>query len=209
MDGFKNSTRTHYMKGGSCEGYAKGGSVKGAAKIAKVMGEFKSGALHSGSKSGPEVTNPKQAVAIALSEARKAGAKVPAKKAAGGMVESTSARPVKVGMTPEERATNATLRRAERVQAEEANESRIARETRKATPRSREVTVERRMDTERSVRTPLGDRLNRLPTKAEMDMARRGPAGAGFSVRPLVDRVRGALGLKNGGLASMPRGKKC
>jgi hypothetical protein len=42
-----------------------------AGKMSKVMGEFKSGELHSGSKSGPEVTNPKQAVAIAMSEARK------------------------------------------------------------------------------------------------------------------------------------------
>ena len=73
----------------------KGGSVKGAAKISKVMGEFKSGTLHSGSKKGPEVTNPKQAVAIALSEARKAGAKIPVKKNTGGrMSESTSSRPV-------------------------------------------------------------------------------------------------------------------
>ena len=44
----------------------------GAAKVGKVMGEFKSGELHSGSKSGPVVKNRKQAVAIALSEARKA-----------------------------------------------------------------------------------------------------------------------------------------
>ena len=34
------------------------------------MGEFKSGKLHSGSKKGPAVTNPKQAIAIALSEAK-------------------------------------------------------------------------------------------------------------------------------------------
>jgi len=40
-------------------------------KIAKVMKEFKEGKLHSGSKSGPEVKNPKQAVAIGYSEARK------------------------------------------------------------------------------------------------------------------------------------------
>lgn len=40
-------------------------------KIKKVMREFKSGELHSGSKSGPIVTNPKQGIAIALSEARK------------------------------------------------------------------------------------------------------------------------------------------
>ncbi len=41
-------------------------------KIEKVMREYKEGKLHSGSKHGPEVTNRKQAVAIAMSEARKA-----------------------------------------------------------------------------------------------------------------------------------------
>ena len=44
------------------------------------MREFKAGKLHSGSKKGPEVTNPKQAIAIALSESRKAGAKIPKPK---------------------------------------------------------------------------------------------------------------------------------
>ncbi len=39
------------------------------AKVEKVMREFKSGKLHSGSKKGPVVTNPKQALAISLSEA--------------------------------------------------------------------------------------------------------------------------------------------
>lgn len=48
-------------------------------KIHKVLSEFKRGELHSGSKTGPEVTNRKQAVAIALSEARKEGENVPAK----------------------------------------------------------------------------------------------------------------------------------
>jgi Family of unknown function (DUF6496) len=38
-------------------------------KVAVVMHEFKEGELHSGSKDGPIVTNPKQAIAIALSEA--------------------------------------------------------------------------------------------------------------------------------------------
>lgn len=41
---------------------------KQQAKIGKVMGEFKDKGLHSG-KGGPVVKNPKQAVAIALSEA--------------------------------------------------------------------------------------------------------------------------------------------
>ena len=42
---------------------------KAAKKIAKVMGEYKDKSLHSG-KGGPVVKNPKQAIAIALSEAR-------------------------------------------------------------------------------------------------------------------------------------------
>lgn len=40
-------------------------------KIEKVMGEFKAGELHSGSKEGPVVENPKQAIAIAISEKKK------------------------------------------------------------------------------------------------------------------------------------------
>jgi hypothetical protein len=49
---------------------AKGGSVdKQQAKVAKVMGEFKEGSLHSG-KGGKVVKSPKQAIAIALSEAK-------------------------------------------------------------------------------------------------------------------------------------------
>ena len=42
-----------------------------AKKIKKVMDEFEKGKLHSGSKKGPKVSNKKQAIAIALSEARK------------------------------------------------------------------------------------------------------------------------------------------
>jgi lactam utilization protein B len=40
-------------------------------KVEKVMHEYKEGALHAGSKKGPKVKNPKQAIAIALSEARR------------------------------------------------------------------------------------------------------------------------------------------
>ncbi len=40
-------------------------------KVSKVMREFSGGKLHSGSKKGPKVKNRKQAIAIALSEARK------------------------------------------------------------------------------------------------------------------------------------------
>ena len=41
-------------------------------KVKKVMGEYKRGTLHSGSKKGPKVKSRKQAVAIALSEQRRA-----------------------------------------------------------------------------------------------------------------------------------------
>jgi len=41
------------------------------AKIKKVMEEFSQGKLHSGSKKGPVISNPKQGIAIALSEATK------------------------------------------------------------------------------------------------------------------------------------------
>lgn len=44
----------------------------GKAKVTKVMHEFGSGKLHSGSKKGPLVTSRKQAIAIGLSQARKA-----------------------------------------------------------------------------------------------------------------------------------------
>jgi len=86
MDGFKDSTKMKYMGGGMVGGYAKGGSAKAGAKIAKVMGEFKKGELHSGSKEGPKVKSPKQAMAIAMSEAGKA----PMKKGGGGDVKMPS-----------------------------------------------------------------------------------------------------------------------
>ena len=43
---------------------------KAQKKIGKVMGEFKEGTLHSG-KGGKVVTNPRQAIAIAISSAAK------------------------------------------------------------------------------------------------------------------------------------------
>jgi hypothetical protein len=45
--------------------------TKAQKKVGKVMGEYKEGTLHSG-KGGPVVKNPKQAIAIALSEAKMA-----------------------------------------------------------------------------------------------------------------------------------------
>lgn len=51
---------------------------KGQKKIHKVMKEYESGTLKS--SSGRKVTSRKQAVAMALSEARQAGAKISKKK---------------------------------------------------------------------------------------------------------------------------------
>jgi hypothetical protein len=66
---------------------AKKSGKKSAAKYSPAVGkqiktemdEMKAGKLKSG-RSGKKVTNPKQAIAIAISEARKKGAKAPRKK---------------------------------------------------------------------------------------------------------------------------------
>ncbi|HEY7114401.1 MAG TPA: DUF6496 domain-containing protein [Thermoanaerobaculia bacterium] len=52
---------------------------KAQSKVKRAMHERKRGKLRSG-RSGKKVTSRKQAIAIGLSEARKAGAKVPKKK---------------------------------------------------------------------------------------------------------------------------------
>ena len=52
---------------------------KAQEKVEKAVKEMKEGKLKSG-KSGKKVTSRKQAVAIGLSEARKAGAKAPKPK---------------------------------------------------------------------------------------------------------------------------------
>jgi hypothetical protein len=63
-------------------------SAKAGKKVEKSMEEMKEGKLKSG-RSGKKVTNPKQAIAIGLSEARKEGAKVPRKATAGTTKSST------------------------------------------------------------------------------------------------------------------------
>ncbi len=62
---------------------------KAASKVKKAMHERKRGTLKSG-RSGKTVKSRKQAIAIGLSEARRAGAKVPAKKKSSGSKSSTS-----------------------------------------------------------------------------------------------------------------------
>jgi hypothetical protein len=56
---------------------------KAQSKVKRAMHERKRGTLKSG-RSGKRVTSRKQAIAIGLSEARQAGAKVPRKRKGGG-----------------------------------------------------------------------------------------------------------------------------
>ena len=69
-------------------------SKKASKKVERAMHERKRGKLKSG-RSGRKVTSRKQAIAIGLSEARRAGAKVPKKK--GGGRKQSSGRKTSTG----------------------------------------------------------------------------------------------------------------
>ena len=56
---------------------------KAQSKVKRAMHERKHGTLRSG-RSGKKVTSRKQAIAIGLSEARRAGGKVPGKRKSSG-----------------------------------------------------------------------------------------------------------------------------
>ena len=62
---------------------------KASEKVEKAMHERKKGTLKSG-RSGKKVTSKKQAIAIGLSEARKAGGKVPKKSKKSSSKKSSS-----------------------------------------------------------------------------------------------------------------------
>ncbi len=64
-------------------------STGAAKKVEKTMHERKSGKLKSG-RSGKTVKSRKQAIAIGLSEARREGKKVPAKRKSSGKSSSKS-----------------------------------------------------------------------------------------------------------------------
>ena len=75
-------------------------------KMKKTMHEFKHHELESG-RSGKKVKNPKQAIAIGLSEARKSGAKIPKK----GAKKSTAK---KKGTTKKSSGRKSTSRKSAR-----------------------------------------------------------------------------------------------
>ncbi len=62
-----------------------------SAKVEKVMKERNAGTLRSG-RSGKKVTSRKQAIAIGLSEARRAGAKVPRRSKSNGSKSSKTSK---------------------------------------------------------------------------------------------------------------------
>jgi len=62
---------------------------KASQKVEKAMHERKRGTLKSG-RSGKKVTSRKQAIAIGLAEARRAGGKVPRKKSSSSRRKSSS-----------------------------------------------------------------------------------------------------------------------
>lgn len=73
-------------------------SKKAQEKVEKAMHEKKRGTLRSG-RSGKKVTSRKQAIAIGLSEAREAGAKVPRKKGAAKKTAKKKSAPKKRSST--------------------------------------------------------------------------------------------------------------
>ncbi|MDI9410167.1 MAG: DUF6496 domain-containing protein [Bacteroidia bacterium] len=205
MDGFKNSTKTRYdtmsgktfANGGMIVSrndmpdgqgpmnkpamvakYAKGGSVKkGEQKIGRVMREFTEGKLHSGSKEGPKVKTTKQAVAIALNEARAAGAKIPMKKARGGSAEADDV--MMARMSKEEMAMGAKgLKMAQ---------ERMARD------RTRGVGAM----SDKETRILRKEAIKPMSVKKGVPAAKREPM--------FGPAKRLSIPLKNGGLATMPK----
>lgn len=172
MDGFKDSTRMKYMTGGPAK--------RAEAKMGKVMGEFASGKLHSGSKKGPEVKNPKQAVAIAMSEARKAAAKKPVKMALGGTFNEKGKRATLAEMEAEDRRMGSSMPAKKPVGPSSVAVSKVlAAMANKAVPRG------------------MGAMSDR-----EMQMAKEAAKKTvpSYSDRPMIRR-------NMGGLTTMPKGK--
>ena len=255
MDGFKNTTKTSYdtasgrkfANGGMtvsrndmADGqgpmnkpamvakYAKGGSVKkGEQKIGRVMREFTEGKLHSGSKEGPKVKTTKQAVAIALNEARAAGAKIPrVKKNTGGSVEGDDV--IVARMTKEELAQGAKGLRMARERLDKQSVKRGV------PPANRKPLISERMeDVGRSIgvtKKATGGLLSPGPKGTMVKHTNKKPQGVGATfanprgmdtlplrpapvaaAAPKPQNMGGNTMLRRnkGGLSVMPKGKGC
>ncbi len=87
---------------------------KSRQKVKKSMDEMKEGKLKSG-RSGKKVTNRKQAIAIGLSEARKAGGKVPKKSASKKSAKKSSTKKsAKKSLTKKSAKKSATKKSAKK-----------------------------------------------------------------------------------------------
>ena len=83
---------------------------KAQSKVKRAMHERKRGTLKSG-RSGRKVKSRKQAIAIGLSEARKAGAKVPAKRSAKKSSRKRTSKRSAAKRTGHKRATRKSSRK--------------------------------------------------------------------------------------------------
>jgi len=86
---------------------------KAQSKVKRAMHERKRGTLKSG-RSGRKVKSRKQAIAIGLSEARKAGAKVPAKRSAKKSSRKRTSKRSAAKRTGHKRATRKSSRKKSR-----------------------------------------------------------------------------------------------
>ena len=84
---------------------------KAQSKVKKAMHERKTGTLRSG-KSGKKVTSRKQAIAIGLSEARRAGGKVPVKKTAKKSAKKSAAKKSATKRTSKSAAKKSATRKS-------------------------------------------------------------------------------------------------
>jgi len=230
MDGFKNTTKTNYSttagrtfaRGGMTvsrndmadgEGpmskpamvakYAKGGHVKKAEqKIGRVMKEFTEGKLHSGSKEGPKVKSTKQAVAIALNEARAAGAKIPRVKRGEG---------TPIGKGPERGMGAMTDREMKMLRSAEADDVLAARMTRDEMAMGKKgirMAQERMASERKRGMGAMSDKEMRVMQKEAIKPMAVKKAVPSTSTKPMYGPAkRLSIPLNKGGLAAMPKGK--
>ena len=101
---------------------------KAQSKVEKAMHERKAGSLRSGS-SGKKVKSRKQAIAIGLSEARREGGKVPAKKSAKKSTKKSTKRSAK-------KSTKKSTKRGAKKSTKRSTKKSTKRGAKKSTKRS-------------------------------------------------------------------------